>query len=333
MAKLDPRPPAPLCMLTAPVHVKTPTYLRPGLQTPNFPQLQEMLQQTLLGPSPAVVQVDVLPDHLHDVSIIHLSNGAYLVLKAGPSPIVPLLRHERSLLDNEAYALQMLARSDLPIPHILKHDPTSTRLDSPFLLSTLVPGVPFSEVQKMLKPAERASVERQLGFLIAAIGQHIPSAPDTYGPLALAASHQGYKTWREAFKSMLESVLMDAEDLLINLPYTQIRSEVAASDYVLDDVREARLVIPGLSEPRNILIDRSKNTITGLLDFGRALWGDWQIGVPDVAIGIKRQIYIIYHALVTIVKHSYRRQNEDHELDARRALMVALQQLRSNKGK
>ncbi|KAL8924733.1 MAG: hypothetical protein Q9172_002551 [Xanthocarpia lactea] len=330
MAKLEPRPPAPLRMLTAPVRDKNPTYRHTCLRTSNLPQLQNMLQQTLLGPSLEVAQVDVLPDHLHNVNIIHLSNGSYLVLKAAPSPITLLLRHERYLLDNESQALQILTRSDLPVPRILKHDPTSTRLGSPFLLSTFVPGVPYAELHRTMEPPERANVERQLRFLIAAIGQHVPPVPDTYGPLALAASNQGHKTWREAFKSMLESVLMDAEDLLINLPYAQIRTGVAESDKVLDDVREPRLVILGLTEPRNILIDRKTNNITGLLDFGRALWGDWQIGVPDVAVGIKGQIYIIYHAIVTIVKNTYRRQNDDYELEARRALTVALQQLASN---
>ena len=290
MAKLEPRPPAPLRMLTAPVRDKTPTYRHTCLRTPNLPQLQNMLQQTLLGPSLAVAQVDVLPNHLHNVNIIHLSNGSYLVLKAGPSPITLLLRHERYLLDNEAQALEILTRSDLPVPRILKHDPTSTRLGSPFLLNTFVPGVPYAEVHRIMEPPERANVERQLNFLIAAIGQHVPPSPDTYGPLALTALNQGHKTWREAFRSMLESVLMDAEDLLINLPYAQIRTGVTGSDKVLDDVREPRLVILGLTEPRNILIDRKTNNITGLLDFGRALWGDWQIGVPDVAVGTKGQM-------------------------------------------
>ncbi|KAL8674289.1 MAG: hypothetical protein Q9168_001282 [Polycauliona sp. 1 TL-2023] len=290
MAKLDPRPPATHRMLTAPVHVKTPTYPHPRLETPNFPRLQEMLQQTMLGPSMAIVQVDVLPDRLHSVNVIHLSNGSRLVLKTGPSPIVPLLRYERSLLGNEAHAFQILARSDLPIPRILKHDPSGTQLNSPFLLSTFVPGEPFDQVQKLMKPSEQADVERQVRFLIAAIGQHVPSVADTYGPLAMASSRHRCRTWREAFLSMLESVLMDAEDLLINLPYAQIRMEVAGSDQVLDDVREARLVVPGLTEPRNVLVDRNTNTVTGLLDFGRALWGDWQIGVPDVAVGIKGQL-------------------------------------------
>ncbi|KAL8979813.1 MAG: hypothetical protein Q9205_004943 [Flavoplaca limonia] len=331
MAKLDPRSSAPLHMLTAPVHVKTPTYSPSRLQTPNFPQLQEMLEQTLLGPPVAIVQVDVLPDRLHSINIIHLSDRSYLVLKAGPSPLIPLLRHERSLLDNEAQALRILARSDLPVPRILKHDPTGTQLDNPFLLSTFVSGQRYADVRPFLKPQEQAIIEGQLRFLIAAIGQHFPPGSDTYGPLALTASHHAHTTWKEAFRSMLESVLMDAEDLLINLPYNQIRAEVAEHDYVLDDVREARLVIPGLTEPRNILIDQRTNTITGLLDFGRALWGDWQFGVPDVAPGIKGQIYIVYHSIITIVKHNYRPHDDDHELDARRDLMMALRQLASTK--
>lgn len=290
MAKLDPRPPAPLRMLTTPVHLKTPAYLYSHLQTPNFLQLQEMIQKTLLGPSLAVAQVDVLPNHLHSINIIHLSNGSYLVIKAGPSPITLLLRHERYLLDNEALALQVLARSDLPIPRILKHDSTSSRIGSPFILSTFVHGVPYAQIQKSMSAQERGHVERQLRFLMAAIGQHVPPVTETYGPLALAASNPGHKTWREAFKSMLNAVLMDAEDLLINLPYVQIRTEVARYESVLDDVCEPRLVIPGLMDPQHVLIDRRTNDITGLLDFGRALWGDWQIGVPGAAAGTKAQL-------------------------------------------
>ncbi|KAL8766686.1 MAG: hypothetical protein Q9209_006616 [Squamulea sp. 1 TL-2023] len=327
MAELDPRPPAPLRMLTAPVHVKTAACFHSYLHAPDFPRLQEMVQQTLRGSSLAIARVDVLPDHLHTVNIIRLSNGSHLVLKAAPSPVILLLRHERYLLDNEAHALQILARSDLPIPRILKNDPTSMRLGSPFLLSTYLPGVPYAEVQKLMTLPERANVEHQLRFLIAAIGQHVPPVPETYGPLALVASDRGHKTWREAFREMLDSVLMDAEDSLINLPYAQIRTEVASLDDVLDDVREPRLVIIGLTERRNILIDRTTNNITGLLDFGVALWGDWQISVPDAAVGIKGQIYTIYHAVVTIVKNNFRRHNNDHELDARRDLIVALQHL------
>ena len=37
---------------------------------------------------------------------------------------------------------------------------------------------------------------------------------------------------------------------------------------------EARLVVPGWTEAQNILVDRKSNEVTGLLDFGKAFWGD-----------------------------------------------------------
>ncbi|KAL8960217.1 MAG: hypothetical protein Q9193_003038 [Seirophora villosa] len=148
-----------------------------------------------------------------------------------------------------------------------------------------------------------------------------------FGPVAGNAAKQAHATWREAFKEMLESVLMDAEDLLVNLPYGHIRDEFARLAGTLDDVSEPRLVVLGLSDARNVLIDRQSNSITGLLDFGRALWGDWQIVAMEEASVGKRFLYTIYHALVAIVKCHYRRQNGDEELDARKSLTGALEQL------
>ena len=76
---------------------------------------------------------------------------------------------------------------------------------------------------------------------------------------------------------MLESVLRDAEDMFVNLPYSQIREQLVKAEGSLDEVREARLVIPGLSDPGNVLVDRQTKEITGVMDFTRALWGDVEL--------------------------------------------------------
>ena len=281
MAELDPRPIPPLGNIT------TSPYLHSYLpKSTNFP-LQKMVQQTLLTPSLAIAHVEDLPNHLHNIHLIHLSNQSRLVIKTGPSPIAPLLRHERSLLDNEALCLQILARTDLPVPRLLKHDATSNRLGSPFSLTTCLAGTPHLEASNHMTSSERASIDHQLLFLNAAISQHVSSAPHPWGPVVLAASQQAYKTWKEAFRAMLESVLMDGEDLLINLPYLQIRAELARSESVLDTVTEPRLVVLGICESRNVLIGRQSNAVTGLLDFGRALWGDWEFGAMEQAPGPK----------------------------------------------
>lgn len=64
----------------------------------------------------------------------------------------------------------------------------------------------------------------------------------------------------------------------VNVPYIEIREAVSTRAKSLDEVREARLVIFGLGRPENVLIDRRTNDVTGLLDFGQALWGDVEFG-------------------------------------------------------
>ncbi|KAL9052187.1 MAG: hypothetical protein Q9206_004411 [Seirophora lacunosa] len=327
MTELGSRHLAPLGMLTAPIRLTTSPYLQACRQHPRSTQLQEIIQQTMLYPSIEITRVETLPDHLHPINVLYLSNGSRLALKAGPSSIAHLLRHERCMLDNEAATLQVLARSSLPIPRLFKHDQSSTRIGSPYLLTTFLAGTSYAEEQKCMSASECADIQHQLRLLTAAIGQYVAPSPMCFGPVAGNAAKQAHATWREAFKEMVESVLMDAEDLLVNLPYGRIREEFARLAGTLNDVSEPRLVVLGLSDARNVLIDRQSNSITGLLDFGRALWGDWQIVAMEEASVGKRLLYTIYHALVAIVKCHYRRQNGDEELDARKSLTGALEQL------
>lgn len=112
------------------------------------------------------------------------------------------------------------------------------------------------------------SIERQLMSLASIIGQYSSSK---FGPLVLK---KGYKTWRKAFLAMLETVLMDGEDKLVNIPYAEMRAQALRFGHSLDTVKEARLVVLGFGSPENVLIDRKTNEVTGLTGFGRAVWGD-----------------------------------------------------------
>ena len=66
---------------------------------------------------------------------------------------------------------------------------------------------------------------------------------------------------------------------MVNIPYFQIREAVSRWETYLDDVTEARLVILGLGDGENTLVSRKSKEVTGLLDFGRALWGDPALGL------------------------------------------------------
>lgn len=239
--------------------------------------LQKIAQITC-GTSNTIKGMERTFGHVHCIRHIHLSNGVRLVLKLSPSSDTELLRHECHSLAAEASAYSLLAKSRLPLPQVLKYDSKSTQIGSPFLLITHLPGIPYASVRPYLTHSERSSIERQLQSLSSMIGQHTSAK---FGPVGL---DDGYDTWGQAFLAMLEAVLMDGEDKLVILPYAQIRNEALRFGSALDDVKQARLVVVGLGKPENVLIDRSTNEVTGLMDFGRALWAD-----PDMVDLGRRQ--------------------------------------------
>lgn len=216
--------------------------------------------------------------HLHGICKLRLSNGSRLVLKLSPSPNTALLRHERYFLESEATILSLLKKSCLPIPRILRYDPRSIQLGSPFLLNTHVPGISYADALPHLTNPECRDIELQLRSLGSTINQH--TSP-TFGPAALVASNRGFSTWRESFKSMFESIMMDAEDMTINLPYHGIREAASSVAKDLHDVKEARLVVLGLGRPQNVLLDRRSKDVIGLLDFGQTIWGDTAFSEPE----------------------------------------------------
>ena len=251
--------------------------------------LQKVVSSILVQPTAETSKyhMDELQGHRHSLKVIHMSDGSRLMLKMYPSPSLTLLRHERRCLNAEALTFSVLAKSKLPIPRVLKHDHSSTLLGSPFLLTTYLPGITYSSVRRYLTRSERSSIERQLKSLASVISQH---TSHRFGPVALK---KGYKTWREAFLAVLELALMDGEDRLVHLPYDQIRAEAVRFGHTLDDVKEGRLVILGFGSPENVLIDRRTNEVTGLTDFGRAMWGDATMIEDDGQRSPKNLLYAL----------------------------------------
>ena len=258
---------------------QTPHLLSPP-QTPQPSNLHKTIN-LILQPSYLTISSmeDLSNHHLHRLVAISLSDGSRLVLKISPPSATLLLRQEHHLLTSEAAALATLAKSSLPVPQVLKYERGSTHLGRPFLLTSRLPGIKYSEVLPYLTHSDKATIEMQLRSLRSCISQHSSS---TFGPAGLVATAKeggGYKTWREAFIAMLESVMQDGEDMMVNISYFQIREAVSRWESYLDEVTEARLLVLGLGKPENVLIERRTNEVTGLLDFGMAVWGDPAMGV------------------------------------------------------
>ena len=246
--------------------------------------IQKMLQDILMYSRFTVIRTEHLSNHLHRICLVHLSNGSQVALKLSPSPSTDLLRHERNSLETEASVLTFLMNSNLPVPRALRYDRNGMRLESPFLLTTHLPGIAYADALPYLTRTERREIELRLRTFRSTVSQRVSHQ---FGPVALVASGRGFSSWREAFRSMIESVLMDGEDRNVHIPYIEIREAFSKWGKALDEVREARLVVMALGRPENVLIDRKTNNITGLLDFGQATWGDPALSEPETCPGTK----------------------------------------------
>ncbi|MCJ1394748.1 hypothetical protein MMC18_007628 [Xylographa bjoerkii] len=249
-----------------------------------FNTLQTIVMNSMHSNRLAIQRVEDVPSQLHPVRLLHLSDGSRLTLKVTPPAATPLLKSERLDLETEAQSLMILAKSGLPIPTVLTHDASGKLLGSPFLLTNRLPGTKLATLLPYLSRVERMAVDRQLSNIEATMAQHLSP---TFGPVAAVCSGHGFKRWREAYKSMLGSVLKDGEDMFVNLPYAQIREMVAKAESSLDEVQEARLIVLDLGDPENVLVSDRTKEVTGLIDFRKALWGDIDMVTGDAATSLR----------------------------------------------
>ncbi|KAK0650279.1 hypothetical protein DIS24_g6938 [Lasiodiplodia hormozganensis] len=330
---------------------------RPQSPSPDVPGIQKLLRDHFRSSRISLQQIERIQTNLHRLYLLHLTDGSRLVLKCTPAASTRLLRSEHLSLVTEAHILELLAnaspRVHIPLPRLLCADtsPDAEPLGCSYMLRTHVHGISLAHLRPHLSGNDLAQIDHALGSYLKAMASM--TAP-TFGPALTVAAGKGSSSWREAFLLLLESVLRDAEDMLIALPYDFIRSLVQAQQATLDEVRTPVLVAMDAGRPGNVLVDERKRCVSGLVGWGNSVWGDallagvcWGYSADQTngsngtfwgGFGscdgseeevIRMKIYSVYKAVVAVVTQYYRPAQLDHEeLEARRALTRALNDLR-----
>ncbi|KAJ5104113.1 Aminoglycoside phosphotransferase [Penicillium argentinense] len=327
-----------LVPLKAPNMVSTHKTIQPP-ELDEYQRLDAIL--SLLYPSTVNLQrSQVIFGHIHSLRLLTLSNGARLLLKTSPVAGTPLLRHERFFLETEARFLALLGQSANPcVPQLYHYDPEGSLLGSAYLVRQYVKGTSLLELQSRITPEQRNDVDRHLGFLASTIAQNVAPA---FGSLQQVAVRAGKRSWRDAFCALFESVLRDAEDMFINLPYAEIRDEMSRLESALEEVMFPRLVVVGFGRPSHVLLDERSKQLSGVVDFSSALWGDilmaeiFESPAPAVLEGagmplgrtkgedIRLLMYSAYRLVSQITVQYYRNLDEPKEFDARRRLTATI---------
>jgi Phosphotransferase enzyme family len=237
----------------------------------NYETFQTIIRRVLPRSSIASIK-DLGTGGVHQVYLLTLCEDIRLVLRVAPTPYTRALQYERDSLQNQKDVLTILGEENsLPIPRVLHYESCNTTLGSATLLTTYIPGFTLKDLKHTLSAYEQFSLNRQLGIYTRLLNNH--RAP-TFGTVSKVLDGTGFTSWRDAFLSLLESILRDAENVVILLPYDQIREQMERLSGYLDDITVPRLVAFDLCETENAVLDPSSGTVRGLLGFRRCLFGD-----------------------------------------------------------
>ncbi|MFJ4715353.1 phosphotransferase family protein [Streptomyces sp. NPDC088785] len=198
---------------------------------------------------------------------IRLREGAEVVLKIAPPPAVEVMTYERGAMSIELATLDLLrTRTTVPVPAVHFADRSRELCDADYFFMPYVDADNLGIVSDTLPAAGRDALMEQLG----ALNREINSVRGGhFGPLA----GPGHATWRQAFTTMIEDVLVDGERRGVDIgrAYDTVRATVAEHADSLDEVTEARLVEWDLWAS-NVMVRDGR--IVCVIDHERAFYGD-----------------------------------------------------------
>lgn len=195
----------------------------------------------------------------------------FYVLRCRPSFHVRLLRHEEDGLKTEATVLQVLrGRSDILVPRLIEYHTTTIPIGSFYLISGPFKGSILADIEPSLSTQALANIDKSLGKYV----RHLARVTSSTFGVVREAAFPGYSSWSKCFASMLESLLRDAEDSLVSLPYEFIRAQARRRKSLLDQITQPKLFLLEMISDRNVVVDTHSMAVSGLLDFSTATWGD-----------------------------------------------------------
>jgi aminoglycoside phosphotransferase (APT) family kinase protein len=156
----------------------------------------------------------------------------------------------------------------IPVPEIYFFDDAHDVCDSDYFFMEKIAGDNLEHVKASLSPETQASLERHIGEIIREINGFTGAYFGYEGNLDLRAN-----TWREAFITIVESVLEDGarKNVVYDYGYDQIRAAVLKHAPALEEITTPCLVHWDAWDP-NFFVKEGR--IAGIIDFERALWAE-----------------------------------------------------------
>ncbi|ESZ96672.1 hypothetical protein SBOR_2931 [Sclerotinia borealis F-4128] len=324
-------------------------------------RLKEILSHVV--PDMTLGSVEEIPSsQLPRLYTLNMSDDNKLLLSFAPGLAVRLLRHETTLQYSEAILVHFLKASNQEangvnaggmndvesekvsiklgdvVPKMLKHSSNNREMAYPYTIFEPTLGRTLLALSVYLSSPNRHLIDKQVGSLTRSLAS-LTSPNGTFGTAARVLPNsfkqspplgEGSTTWKEAFNTLLESILRDGEDMAILLPYDvnvikEGTSQISTESLKLTGLRNWSQGIFG--DP--LLSSVFENPSEGFLEGWKAR-GDEDDLIEDIGNAeVRLLIYRCYRAVVGVVTEYYRPQSDSsrRELENRRNLTAALSEL------
>lgn len=199
------------------------------------------------------------------------AGGEQLVLRIAPPRDAVYVFYEKEMMRQESAIHELLlAQTNVPVARIVAFDDSHALIDRDYMLMERLPGQPLTEASYV----EFNHVLRQVGAHLAATHRLVAAE---YGYLGAHRPMPSQSSWVDAFAVMWRKLIDDivAVGYYDEAESHSMRQLLDRHLHLFDRPVAASLLHMDIWH-QNILVDDA-GTVTGLVDWDRALWGDPEI--------------------------------------------------------
>ena len=209
-------------------------------------------------------------------------DGTSYILKTAVSSPASASYLPNSLETEHALLKLIASQSDIPTPTIIAFDPSTSLVSYQYLLLAHPGGVPLALVRASdkLSPRQEALLDLRLGSYLKQLHSRVQN--DWFGLPSQAAD--SLYSWQEAFTLLLESIVEDAREAEVKLPYEDMRRYLSrAIGFFLFDDCEVPSLVSFVGDEHSTFVDfdlgagapeEQEVRVTSFASVGHAMWGD-----------------------------------------------------------
>ncbi len=197
-------------------------------------------------------------------------DGIDWVLRVAPPRSSVFIFYEQDMMRQESgIHARLLDQTSVPVPAIIAFDDSLQQIERDFIVMERLPGKPISDVS--------CDYNRVLGQVGEYLSQTHAQTADTYGYIGEHHPMEPQNRWQDAFYIMWNRLI----DGVVKVGHyddsesTRFRKLLDNHINLFDRVVPSSLLHMDVWA-ENILVD-TNSTVTGLIDWDRALWGDPEI--------------------------------------------------------